>query len=41
LKVTPRACAAAWNCPGGVKGADTVTGYSVFFGIKGESKPLT
>lgn len=32
--------AAAWNCPGGVKGSDKVTGSSAFFGIT-EDKPLT
>lgn len=31
---------AAWDCPGGVKGADQVTGYSPFLGVKGEDKPL-
>jgi hypothetical protein len=29
----------AWDCPGGVKGSDQVTGYTTFFGIK-EDKPL-
>ncbi|KAI8463025.1 MAG: hypothetical protein J3K34DRAFT_445591 [Monoraphidium minutum] len=31
--------AAAWDCPGGVKGTDQVTGSTVFYGIK-QDKPL-
>jgi len=36
---TPRA-PTAWECPGGIQGADQVTGYSPFFGAKPEDRAL-
>lgn len=35
----PHASHAAWDCPGGVKGSDQVTGSTAFYGIK-EDKSL-